>query len=134
MKLIYPSGARPTNTISIEFEIRSKFGVLYYGIYLTDHNEILHTSRQYDCRDVSKISMWSMEYSLNQSTGNFGRILNYIEISVVGQAPGICFRHPNTNKKTRSDSLQSSLGYQSLLINATRMRILITAPHPLLFL
>ena len=28
-----------------------------------------------------------MEYTLNQSTPNFGRISNSIEISLVGQAP-----------------------------------------------
>ena len=78
------SGARPTNNISIEFEIRSKFGVLYFKIYLTDHNDILHKSRQYNCRDVSKISVWSMGYILNQNTANFGRISNSIEISLIG--------------------------------------------------
>ena len=62
MTVLHPPGARPTNNISIEFEIRSKFGVLYFKIYLIDHNEILHTSLQYNCRDVSKISMWSMLY------------------------------------------------------------------------
>ena len=40
------AGARPTNVISIEFEIRSKFGVLWFKIYLTDNNAISHTSRQ----------------------------------------------------------------------------------------
>ena len=39
-------GARPTNDISIELEIRSKFAVLWFKMYSTDHNEILHTSRQ----------------------------------------------------------------------------------------
>ena len=39
-------GARPTNDISIEFEIRPKFAVFWFKMYSTDHNEILHTSRQ----------------------------------------------------------------------------------------
>ena len=39
-------GAHPTNGISIEFEIRPKFAVLWFKIYLTDHNKILHISRQ----------------------------------------------------------------------------------------
>ena len=59
------TGARPTNDISIEFEIRSKLGTLLFQIYLTDHNEILHTSRQCHCRDVCKISLWSVKYILN---------------------------------------------------------------------
>ena len=53
-------GARPTNDISIEFEIQPKFAVLCFEIYSTDHNEILHTSRQLHCRDVCKISLWSV--------------------------------------------------------------------------
>ena len=54
-------------------------------MYLTDHNDILHTSRQLHCRDVCTISLWSVEYILNQSTTNFGRILNLIEILLVGR-------------------------------------------------
>ena len=55
-------GASPTNDISIEFEIRPNFVVLYFKMYSTDHNEILHTSRQLHCRDVCKISLWSVQY------------------------------------------------------------------------
>ena len=51
-------GARPTNDISIEFEIQPKFAVLWFEIYSTDHNDILHTSRQLHCRDVCKMSLW----------------------------------------------------------------------------
>ena len=43
-------------------------------------------SRQLHCRDVSKILLWSVENSLNQSTANFGRISNSIEISFMGRA------------------------------------------------
>ena len=50
-------GTRPTNGISIEFEIRSKFGVLGFEIFSTYNNEILHTSRQYHCRHVCNISL-----------------------------------------------------------------------------
>ena len=85
------AGARPTNGISIEFEIRSKFGVLLFKICSSDHNEILHTSRQCNCRDVCKISLWSVESIFYQSMANFGRILNSIEILLVGRAPGRCF-------------------------------------------
>ena len=31
-------GPRPTNDISIEFEIRPKYAVLWFKIYSTDHN------------------------------------------------------------------------------------------------
>ena len=41
------------------------------------------------CRDVSKISLWSVEYILNQSTSTFGVISNSIEISLGGLAPGM---------------------------------------------
>ena len=51
------SGARPTNDISIEFEIRPNFAVLCFKMFSTDHNEILHMSRQCNCRDVCKISL-----------------------------------------------------------------------------
>ena len=39
------SGACPTNDISIEFEIRPKYAVLWFEMYSTNHNEILHTPR-----------------------------------------------------------------------------------------
>ena len=58
------------------------------------------TSRQCNCRDVCKISLWSVKYILNQSTANFGQISNSIEISLVGQAPGQC--DGETNSATRS--------------------------------
>ena len=84
-------GARPINDISIEFEIRPEFGVLYFMICSTYHQEILHTSRQFYCRDVCSISLWSVERIWNQSMENFGRISNSIEKSLVGRAPGTCF-------------------------------------------
>ena len=80
-------GARPTNDISIEFEIRPKCAGLWFKIFVTDHNEILHTSRQLHCRDVCKILLWSVVYILNWSIPNFDWILNAIEISLVGRAP-----------------------------------------------
>ena len=48
-------GSRPTNDISIEFEMRPKFGGLCFQTYSTDPNEFLHTSRQLHCRDLCKI-------------------------------------------------------------------------------
>ena len=68
------TGARPTNDITIQFKIRPKFQVLWYKIYATnhseirpwtDHSEILHTSRQLHCRDVHKISLWSVDHISN---------------------------------------------------------------------
>ena len=79
--------ARPTNGIAIEFEIQSKFGMLYFKIYLTDHNEILHMSRHLHCREVCKIALWSVEYISNQSSVYFGRFANSIEILLVGRTP-----------------------------------------------
>ena len=48
---------------------------------------MLHTSRKCCCRDVSKISLWTGEHICNQNTTNFDRILNSIEIPLVGLAP-----------------------------------------------
>ena len=59
------SSPRPTNDISIEFEIRPNFGVPWFQMYSTDHNKILHTSQWCNCRDVCKISLWSVELILN---------------------------------------------------------------------
>ena len=70
----------PTNDISIEFEIRLKFEVPYCKMYSTDYNEILHISRQCNCRDVCKISSWLVKYVLNYSIPNF-----------VGRARGLWF-------------------------------------------
>ena len=50
-------GARPTNDISIELEIRPNFAVPWFKMCSTDPNEIVHTSRQLHCRDVCKISL-----------------------------------------------------------------------------
>ena len=89
-------GGCPTNGISIEFEIRPKFAVLWFKIYPADLNEILHSSRQYNCRDVCKISLGSVKQIINYSTPNLNRISNSIEIPLVGRAPGVLsiFRGP----------------------------------------
>ena len=58
-------GTRPTNIISIEFEIRPKFAVLWLRLYSTDHNEILYTSQQCNCCDVCEIPLWPVERILN---------------------------------------------------------------------
>ena len=39
-------GPRTTYDISIEFEARTKFAVIWFKMYSTDHNEILHMPRQ----------------------------------------------------------------------------------------
>ena len=57
-------GACPTNDISIKFEIRPKFAVLWLKIYSIDHIEILLTSRQLYCPHMCKISLWSVKYIL----------------------------------------------------------------------
>ena len=45
-QLIWRSGARPTNGISIEFKIQWNFVMLLFIPYLADRKEVLHTSRQ----------------------------------------------------------------------------------------
>ena len=81
-------GVHPTNGISIEFEILSKFGVLYLKICISYHNKIFHTSLKLHCHDVCKIWLWSEEYTINQSNANVGWILNSTEILLVGLSPG----------------------------------------------
>ena len=81
------SGTRPTNDISIKSQIQRNFTVLWSNMYSSDHNEILHTSRQCNYRDVCKILLWSVKHILNQSPLNFDQISNLIKISLVGWAP-----------------------------------------------
>ena len=80
--------ARPTNNISIKFQIQSNFIMFLFIIYSANRNEILHTSRQKHCRDMCKILLWLFEYILNQCNANFARISNWIKIPLVGWAPG----------------------------------------------
>ena len=65
----------------------SKLGALKFKIGFIDHNEILHTSRQFHCRDVCKISLWSVENVSDQITAKFCGISTSIETSLVGRAP-----------------------------------------------
>ena len=81
-------GARPTNDISIEFEIRTTFAVLWFKIFSINHNKILHRSRHCNCRDMCKILLWSVKHISNQSAPNFDWISNLIEISLMRRAPG----------------------------------------------
>ena len=68
-------------------QIRSKFEVLWFKMSSTNHNKILHMSRQCYCRDMCKILLWSTEYVMNKSITKFHRISNSIEISLVGWPP-----------------------------------------------
>ena len=63
--LCWLKGSRPTNDISIEFEIRPKFAMFWFQEYSTDCSTILHTSRQCDCRDMCKILLWLVTYILS---------------------------------------------------------------------
>ena len=53
-------GACPTNDISIKLKIRPKFAVLWFIIYSTNYNEILHTPRQVYFCNMCKISLRSL--------------------------------------------------------------------------
>ena len=63
-----------------------------------DHIEILHPSRQCNCHDMCKISLWSVEYVLNYSTPNSYRISNSIEIPLVGQGKMMVWRQTDNNQ------------------------------------
>ena len=81
-------GARPTNGIFDRIRNRSKFALFWFEICSTDHNELLHRSRQCYCRDISKISLSAAEYVMKKSVTKFHWISNSIEISLVVRAPG----------------------------------------------
>ena len=59
------TGARPTNDISIEYEIRSKFVVLWVKMCSTDQNEILHTSRVQNFVMISRICYEQEHYKIS---------------------------------------------------------------------
>ena len=40
-------------------------GLIFYDLRQNVYDDILHTSRQCHCRDVCKISLWSVEYNRN---------------------------------------------------------------------
>ena len=61
------SGARPTNSISIEFKIQWQFTVLWFKMCSADHNNILHVSQQCHCLNVCKILLWLAECVMNKS-------------------------------------------------------------------
>ena len=54
----------PLNMIrsNSKFEIRPKFAVLWFKMFFTNHDVILHMSRQCNSRDMCKISA---EHNLN---------------------------------------------------------------------
>ena len=81
-------GDHPTDGIWIEFEIRSKLGVLWCKICSNDHNRILHMSQQCYHHDTCKISLWMVEHIWNQSIANCHWISNSIKMSLVGRTPG----------------------------------------------
>ena len=81
------AGTHPTNDISIKFKILPKFAMLWFKMSSNNQNEISHTSRQCNCRDMCKILLWSVEYILNYGTPNFDRISISIEIPLVGRDP-----------------------------------------------
>ena len=67
---------RPTNDISIEFEIQWNFVMLLFITHSANHlKKFAH---------LCQIWLWSVEHILNQSTPKFHRISNSIEILLGG--------------------------------------------------
>ena len=66
----HSSGACPTNDTRTKPETRAKSDALRLNTYPTDHNEISHTPRQCNGRDVWKTAPRSAEHTPNQSTPN----------------------------------------------------------------
>ena len=56
-RLHWSAGARPTNDISIEFEIQWNFVMLLFITYPTDHKEIWHSSRQLHSYTVVTVTL-----------------------------------------------------------------------------
>ena len=75
-------------TRQIEFKVWPKFVVLWFKMFFTDQNKILHTSFQYNCRDMYKNLLWLVKYILKWITSSFCRIMNSIEILLVRWVPG----------------------------------------------
>ena len=77
-------GARPTDDISIEFEIKWKSAMLLFITYST-------ITTKFCTRHcvVRKISLWLVKHIFNQSTANFDWISNSIEIPLAGRGPGL---------------------------------------------
>ena len=94
------TGTRPTNGIAIEFE---------------------YSSLQYAQSITKTISLWSVEHNSNQSTANFGRIPNSIEMSLVGRAPRLDSTHTHTHGRRRGTC--PSAPYNSF--NSTHNRLLL---------
>ena len=55
-------------------------------------------TRQCHCRDVCKISLWSVEYIRNYRVLNFHQISNSIEICLVGRAPVLLLQACSVSK------------------------------------
>ena len=93
----HSSGACPTNDTRTKSETRTKSDALRLNTYPTDHNEISHTPRRCNGRDVCKTAPRSAEHTPNQSTPNPDRNPNPIQIPSLGQAPGQHWVSPATS-------------------------------------
>ena len=77
-------GTCPNNAILIEFEIQSKFGMLWFKICPTNHKEILHMSWQLHCHDMCKFCCDPTEYVVDKSNTMFHWISNLITNIICG--------------------------------------------------
>ena len=93
----HSSGACPTNDTRTKPETRPKSDALQFNTYPTDHNEISHTPRQCNGRDLCKTAPRSAEHTSNQSTPNPDQNPNPISIPSVGKAPGQHWVSPATS-------------------------------------
>ena len=75
-------GARATNDISIEFEILWNFVMLLFSQSPQNFAHVTTVTLSW------RVQMWSVDRILKQSTANFDRISNSIEIPLVGREPG----------------------------------------------
>ena len=64
-----------------QFQIQRNFAILWFFTYAADHQEMLHTPRQWHYRHVCKLSLW---YISNHDIVFFNQILSSIEIPSVG--------------------------------------------------
>ena len=90
---VYHTGGQDLTPIPLmifrsNLKLDQKFEVLWFKLYSTNHNTILHTSQQLHCCDVQKFVVigW-VHFNLEQS--KFYYILDLIEISLVGRGPSL---------------------------------------------
>ena len=81
---------RPTNVTSIEFEIWSKFSVLWFKVCSTNHNKILYMSRQWTVVTYAQFCCDRLNMLWTRALQSFIEFRFRLKWSFMGRVPGIC--------------------------------------------